>query len=50
MARRGARFGVAGEDLAPELDRGAPAELWRANVGLGYSQAIVRGDWLYTMG
>jgi outer membrane protein assembly factor BamB/HEAT repeat protein len=27
-----------------------PAELWRANVGFGYSQAIVQKDRLYTMG
>ena len=34
----------------PEALEGGPKIVWKTNVGLGYSNAVIKGKYLYTMG
>ena len=34
----------------PEALEGGPKIVWKTNVGIGYSNAVIKGKYLYTMG
>ena len=41
---------VQGSKLPLDWRQGQPRELWRVDIGMGYSSPIVAGDRLYIMG